>query len=58
MYFLGSRTIGNQLSTRCLCNYMIKGAYKDFEELSAATAEPIIIDPHIVGGISIDSSYR
>lgn len=37
---------------------MIKGAYKDFEELSAASSEPIISEPHIVGGISIDSSYR
>lgn len=54
----GNRTIGNQSSTRCLCNYMIKGAYKDYEELSAASAEPIIAEPHIVGGISIDSSYR
>lgn len=37
---------------------MIKGAYKDYEELSAAITEPIITEPHIVGGISIDSSYR
>lgn len=37
---------------------MIKGAYKDYEELSAASSEPIIAEPHIVGGISIDSSYR
>lgn len=37
---------------------MIKVSYKDFEELSDATAEPVISEPHIVGGISIDSSYR
>lgn len=37
---------------------MIKGAYKDFEELREASAEPVIAEPHIVGGISIDSSYR
>lgn len=37
---------------------MIKGAYKEYEELSAASKEPIIAEPHIVGGISIDSSYR
>lgn len=37
---------------------MIKGAYKDYEELSTASSEPITAEPHIVGGISIDSSYR
>ncbi|XP_015374259.1 PREDICTED: TGF-beta-activated kinase 1 and MAP3K7-binding protein 1-like isoform X3 [Diuraphis noxia] len=36
----------------------INGAYKDYEELSAASAEPVIAEPHIVGGITIDSSYR
>lgn len=51
-------TIGNQSSTRCLCNYMIKHAYKDYEDLSAATEQPIIAEPHIIGGISVDSSYR
>ncbi|XP_050441600.1 TGF-beta-activated kinase 1 and MAP3K7-binding protein 1-like [Adelges cooleyi] len=54
----GSRTIGNQLATRCLCNYMVKSAYKDYEGLSSAAAEPIIAEPHITGGIAIDSSYR
>lgn len=37
---------------------MVKGAYKDHEELSSAISEPVIAKPHIVGGISIDSSYR
>ncbi|XP_050521387.1 TGF-beta-activated kinase 1 and MAP3K7-binding protein 1-like [Daktulosphaira vitifoliae] len=54
----GSRKIGNQTATRCLCNYMIKGAYKDYDELRLACSEPIIAEPHIIGGVPIDSSYR
>jgi TAK1-binding protein 1 len=37
---------------------MIKGAYKDYDELRTASTEPIIAEPHVDGGISIDSSYR
>lgn len=37
---------------------MVKGAYKEYEELSAATKDPIIAEPHVFGGISIDLSYR
>uniref|UniRef100_A0A1B6FLQ9 TGF-beta-activated kinase 1 and MAP3K7-binding protein 1 n=1 Tax=Cuerna arida TaxID=1464854 RepID=A0A1B6FLQ9_9HEMI len=53
----GSR-LGNQDNTRCLGNYLVKGEYKDFEELACATSEPIIAEPEISGGIELDQSCR
>lgn len=45
-------------STRCLGNYLGKAGYKESEYLSAATSEPIIFQPEIIGGIPIDGSCR
>ncbi|KAF3423294.1 hypothetical protein E2986_07969 [Frieseomelitta varia] len=53
----GSR-IGNQETTRCLGNYLIKGGYREFEELASATAEPVIAEPEIHGGIELDDSCK
>ncbi|KAJ9592964.1 hypothetical protein L9F63_015334, partial [Diploptera punctata] len=53
----GSR-LGNQENTRCLGNYLVKGAYKEFEELVSATTEPVIGEPEIHGGINLDESCR
>ncbi|XP_067007511.2 TGF-beta-activated kinase 1 and MAP3K7-binding protein 1 [Anabrus simplex] len=50
--------LGNQENTRCLGNYLVKGGYKEFEELASATAEPIIAEPEIHGGILLDESCR
>ncbi|KAL1138196.1 hypothetical protein AAG570_009888 [Ranatra chinensis] len=48
--------LGNQENTRCLGNYLVKGGYKEFEELACATEEPVIAEPEIHGGIQIDES--
>lgn len=53
----GSR-LGNQENTRCLGNYLVKGGYKEFEELTSATSEPVIAEPEINGGIELDASCR
>lgn len=53
----GSR-LGNQENTRCLGNYLVKGGYKEFEELACAVAEPVIAVPEIHGGIVLDESCR
>lgn len=53
----GSR-LGNQETTRCLGNYLVKGGYKEFEELASATTEPIIAEPEIHGGIELDESCK
>jgi TAK1-binding protein 1 len=53
----GSR-LGNQENTRCLGNYLVKGCYKEFEELTSARAEPVIAEPEIHGGIELDESCR
>ncbi|XP_066582091.1 TGF-beta-activated kinase 1 and MAP3K7-binding protein 1-like [Prorops nasuta] len=53
----GSR-LGNQENTRCIGNYLVKGGYREFEELASATAEPVIAEPEIYGGIELDSSCR
>lgn len=45
-------------STRCIGNYFGKSGYKDCSFLSAAKSEPIIFQPHIVGGIPLDESCR
>lgn len=51
----GSR-IGNQETTRCIGNYLVKGGYKDFEDLLVATAEPVIAEPEVHGGIILDDT--
>lgn len=51
----GSR-LGNQEHTRCIGNYLVKGGYKDFEELTCAIAEPIIAEPEVHGGIVLDET--
>ena len=53
--FSGSR-IGNQETTRCIGNYLVKGGYKDFEDLAAACGEPVIAEPEVHGGIPIDEA--
>lgn len=55
--FSGSR-LGNQENSRCLGNYTVKGGYKDFEDLAMAAQEPIIAEPDIHGGITLDESHR
>lgn len=50
--------IGNVGITRCLGNYLVKGGYKDFEEMADAIAEPIISEPEICGGIPLNESCR
>ncbi|XP_012280880.1 TGF-beta-activated kinase 1 and MAP3K7-binding protein 1 [Orussus abietinus] len=50
--------LGNQENTRCIGNYLVKGGYREFEELASATAEPIIAEPEIHGGIELDDSCR
>ncbi|KAL1490937.1 hypothetical protein ABEB36_011606 [Hypothenemus hampei] len=50
--------LGNQDNTRCLGNYLIKGGYKEFEDLAMATQEPVISEPDIHGGILLDDSCR
>lgn len=37
---------------------MVKGGYREFEELASAKTEPIIAEPEINGGIEIDDSCR
>lgn len=54
---LGTR-LGNQENTRCLGNYMVKGGYKEYDDLSVAMQEPIISEPDIHGGITLDESCR
>ncbi|XP_011641728.1 TGF-beta-activated kinase 1 and MAP3K7-binding protein 1-like [Pogonomyrmex barbatus] len=50
--------LGNQENTRCLGNYLVKGGYREFEELAASLAEPIIAEPEIHGSIELDESCR
>lgn len=50
--------IGNQETTRCLGNYLVKGGYKEYRELYSAYSEPVIAEPEIHGGIPIDESCR
>ncbi|XP_063989119.1 TGF-beta-activated kinase 1 and MAP3K7-binding protein 1-like [Diachasmimorpha longicaudata] len=50
--------LGNQENTRCLGNWLVKGGYREFEELAPAIAEPIIAEPEILGGIEVDESCR
>lgn len=39
-------------------NYLVKGGYKEYDELASAVAEPIIAEPEIHGGIELDDSCR
>lgn len=48
--------LGNQDNTRCIGNYLVKGGYKEFDNLSAARGEPVIAEPDICVGIPIDDS--
>lgn len=50
--------LGNQENTRCLGNYLVKGGYREFEELAASIAEPIVAEPEIHGSIELDDSCR
>lgn len=36
----------------------MKGAYKEYDDLASALAEPIIAEPEIHGGIELDESCR
>nr|CAH7721580.1 unnamed protein product [Callosobruchus chinensis] len=53
-----STRLGNQENSRCLGNYTVKAGYKDFEDLVVACQEPIISEPDIHGGITLDESCR
>ena len=46
------------MTTRCVGNYLVKEGYKEYEELSSASEEPIIAEPEIHGGIQLDESCR
>lgn len=50
--------LGNQTGTRCLGNYLVKGLYKAFPTISAASSEPVIATPEINGPIMLDESCR
>lgn len=51
--------LGNQENTRCIGNYMVKGGYRDFDTiLRDATEEPVIAEPEMCGGITIDDNCR
>ncbi|XP_072933635.1 TGF-beta-activated kinase 1 and MAP3K7-binding protein 1-like [Epargyreus clarus] len=50
--------LGNQTGTRCLGNYLVKGLYKAFPTISAATSEPVVATPEIHGPIMLDESCR
>ncbi|BET03306.1 tak1 Hypothetical protein protein-1 [Nesidiocoris tenuis] len=52
----GVRTLGNSRTTRCIGNFLVKGSFKEFEDLASASEEPIIAEPEIQGGIEIDES--
>ena len=49
--------LGNQEHTRCLGHFLVKGGYKEFDELACATSEPVTAVPDIVE-IPIDSSFK
>lgn len=57
-FLLAATHLGNQENTRCLGNYLVKGGYKEFDDLRSAVQEPIISEPDIHGGIDIDDSYQ
>lgn len=57
MFGLGTR-LGNQETTRCLGNYLVKAGYREHQELQSALGEPVIAEPEIHGGIPLDDSCR
>ncbi|ODN06222.1 TGF-beta-activated kinase 1 and MAP3K7-binding protein 1, partial [Orchesella cincta] len=50
--------LGNQINTRCLGNYLVKGGYKEFDQLQNAGGEPVIATPEIHPGVTLDDSCR
>lgn len=58
IYFFTGFRLGNHEHTRCLGHYLVKGGYKEFEELAYASSEPVIAIPEIAGGIPLDKSHR
>ena len=50
--------LGNQINTRCLGNYLVKGGYREFEQLQNASGEPVIATPEIHPGVALDDSCR
>ncbi|XP_049880725.1 TGF-beta-activated kinase 1 and MAP3K7-binding protein 1-like [Pectinophora gossypiella] len=50
--------LGNQTGTRCLGNYLVKGLWKAFPTLSAASAEPVVAVSEIHGPIALDHYSR
>ncbi|XP_046384331.1 TGF-beta-activated kinase 1 and MAP3K7-binding protein 1-like [Ischnura elegans] len=50
--------LGNEGNTRCLGNYLVKGGFKEIDELMNASAEPVIAEPEIHGGIALDETCR
>ncbi|KAG8233344.1 hypothetical protein J437_LFUL010894 [Ladona fulva] len=50
--------IQSEGNTRCLGNYLVKGGYKESEDLLAASSDPVIAEPEIHGGIVLDESCR
>ncbi|XP_022918161.2 TGF-beta-activated kinase 1 and MAP3K7-binding protein 1-like [Onthophagus taurus] len=50
--------LGNQRSTRCFGNYLVKGGYKEFEDLKNALQEPIISEPDIIVAGPIDEACQ
>lgn len=53
---VGAGRLGNQANTRCLGNYLVKGGYKEFEQLHNAIGEPVIATPEIHPGVTLDDS--
>ncbi|KAK3914957.1 TGF-beta-activated kinase 1 and MAP3K7-binding protein 1 [Frankliniella fusca] len=50
--------LGNQETSRCIGNYLVKGGYKEISELASSLSEPVIAEPEVHGGIPIDESCR
>ncbi|XP_067936727.1 TGF-beta-activated kinase 1 and MAP3K7-binding protein 1-like [Watersipora subatra] len=51
-----SKKFGQQLYTRCIGDYSVKGGYRDNEQMSAASSEPVIAEPDLEEPICIDST--
>lgn len=50
--------LGNQENSRCIGNYLVKGGYKEMDELASSVSEPVIAEPQVHGGIPLDESCR
>jgi len=48
--------LGNQETTRCIGNYLVKGGYKENSNLASATSEPVIAEPEITSFLIKDST--